>query len=371
MSTIDELIATARGEAGTWDQAGLPGEVIDAAAQAGLLGPDRSREWGGGGIDARELGELAARTGAVCTSLRSLLTVGAMVSAAVDRWGTAQQRAYWLPRLVSGELVAGLAATEPDAGTELGSVSTLFEDSGPDIRVSGRKLWVTYGAVADVLLVLGRNESGLLTALVRTDQPGVIVEPMTGQLGMRGARIANITLDRARVRRDHLIAPPGFGLSHVLGTALDHGRYTVAWGCVGMARTCLLEAARYAATRTQGGTRLAEHATIRAALGRGWADVEAAQALCERAALARVSGDPTAVVVTIAAKYAASQAAARVAGEAVQIMGASGCAADSTVQRFLRDAKIMQLIEGSRDIAELHLGDRLLAEAAENEEHRQ
>jgi acyl-CoA dehydrogenase len=368
VNTIEKLIATARGDAGTWDQEGLPREIVAAAARAGLLGPDRSRAWGGGGIDARELGELAARIGAVCTSLRSLLTVGAMVSAAVDRWATADQRAYWLPQLASGELVAGLAATEPDAGTELSRVATVFESSGPELRVSGHKIWVTFGAVADVLLVLGRNESGLLTALVRTDQPGVIVEPVAGQLGMRGARIAHITLDRARVPRDQLIAPPGFGLSHVLGTALDHGRYTVAWGCVGMARTCLHEAARYAATRTQGGTRLAEHATIRAALGRGWVDAEAAQAMCERAALARVAGDPAAVAMTIAAKYAASQAAARLAGEAVQILGAAGCAAENTVQRFVRDTKVMQLIEGSRDIAELHLGDRLLAGAARDAE---
>ncbi|WP_280423672.1 acyl-CoA dehydrogenase family protein [Nocardia carnea] len=360
MIDIAELEAAARAHAAEWDRTGLPTEVIVLAAGAGLLGPDRSRDWGGHGLDAYELGELASRLGALCTSLRSLLTVGAMVSAAVDRWATAEQRAYWLPRLVSGELVAGLAATESGAGTELGSVATAFEDHATEFRVSGRKLWVSFGEVADVLLVLGRADGGLLSALVRTDQPGVSVEPVTGQLGMRGARIAHITLDGARVPRDQLIGPPGFGLSHVLGTALDHGRYTVAWGCAGMARTCLYEAARYAAERTQGGTRLAEHATIRAALGRGWVDIRSARALCESAARARAAADPETVMTTLAAKYAAAQTAARVGAEAVQILGAAGCAADSIVQRFTRDAAVAQIIEGSRDIAELHLGEQLL-----------
>ncbi|MFI5716472.1 acyl-CoA dehydrogenase family protein [Nocardia sp. NPDC051750] len=360
MSELDGLVAMARENATEWDRTGLPEEVIGAAARAGILGPDRSPEWGGRGLGPYELGQLAARLGGVCTSLRSLLTVGAMVSAAVDRWATAEQRAYWLPRLVSGELVAGLAATEPGAGTELRSVVAKFEDDGPGLRVTGRKLWVSFGAVADVLLVLGRAEGGLVSALVRTDQPGVVVEPVTGQLGMRGARLAHITLDGARVPRNQLIAPPGFGLSHVLGTALDHGRYTVAWGCAGMARACLHAAARHAAERTQGGTPLSEHATIRAALGRAWVDVESAQALCERAAQARVAAGAEAVMATVAAKYAAAETAARVGAEAVRILGAAGCAADNPVQRFARDAQVAQIIEGSRDIAELHLGEHLL-----------
>ncbi|MEU4311715.1 acyl-CoA dehydrogenase family protein [Nocardia sp. NPDC024068] len=370
MTGFAGLVAAARENAAEWDRTGLPADVIGAAAGAGLLGPDRPREWGGHGLDAYELGELAAELGAVCTSLRSLLTVGAMVSAAVDRWATAAQRAYWLPRLVSGELVAGLAATEPGAGTELAGVATVFEEDGTELRVSGRKLWVSFGAVADVLLVLGRTEDGPLTALVRTDQPGVVVEPVTGQLGMRGARIAHITLNGARVPRDQLIAPPGFGLSHVLGTALDHGRYTVAWGSAGMAGACLHEAARHAAERTQGGTRLADHATIRAALGRGWVEVQAARALCERAARARAAGDPDTVMATVAAKYAAAETAARVGAEAVQICGAAGCAADSPVQRFARDAAVAQIIEGSRDIAALHLGEQVLTRMARAEDGR-
>lgn len=355
----------ARTDAAEWDRGGLPVDIVGAAARAGLLGPDRPRERGGQGLDPHELGEIAARVGTVCTSLRSLLTVSSMVSAAVDRWGTAAQRADLVPRLASGELLAGLAATEARAGTELAEVETVFEDTGHEMRVSGRKLWVSFGAVADVLLVLGRAYGGLQAALVTTDQPQVTVEPVVDQLGMRGARLAHITFDRARVPREQLLAPAGFGLSHVVGTALDHGRYTVAWGCVGMARTCLHDAAVHAARRTQGGIRLAEHEKIRATLGRGRVQVEAAQALCERAARYRATADPAAIMATVAAKYAAAEAAADVSAHAVQVLGAAGCAPDSRVGRFFRDAKVMQIIEGSRDVAELHLGDQLLTEVAQ------
>lgn len=230
MIDIDGLVSAARSDAAAWDHSGLPDSVVAEAARVGLLGPDRPTERGGRGLDQSELGAVAASLGAVCTSLRGLLTVGAMVAAAVDRWGNAKQRATWVPRLAAGEVVAGLAATEETAGTDLAAVTTEFEADGTGMRVSGQKRWVSFGSIADVLLVLGRCRAGLRAALVTTDQPGVRVDPVADQLGMRGARIAHVALDGAYVDSEQLIAPPGFGLTHVVGTALDHGRYTVAWG---------------------------------------------------------------------------------------------------------------------------------------------
>lgn len=363
MIDIDGLVSAARSDAAAWDHSGLPDSVVAEAARVGLLGPDRPTERGGRGLDQSELGAVAASLGAVCTSLRGLLTVGAMVAAAVDRWGNAKQRATWVPRLAAGEVVAGLAATEETAGTDLAAVTTEFEADGTGMRVSGQKRWVSFGSIADVLLVLGRCRAGLRAALVTTDQPGVRVDPVADQLGMRGARIAHVALDGAYVDSEQLIAPPGFGLTHVVGTALDHGRYAVAWGGVGMARACLDDAAHHALHRTGTGGSLAEHEKIRAALGRGWVEIEAARGLCERAASQRAAGDPGALTATIAAKYAAADAAAELSSRAVQVLGAAGCAPTSRAGRFFRDAKIMQIIEGSRDIAELSLGDHVLREA--------
>ncbi|MEV6138348.1 acyl-CoA dehydrogenase family protein [Nocardia sp. NPDC051990] len=360
MIDVEKVVAAAESDAAQWDRDGLPDEMITLAAQTGLLGADRSVTFGGAGVDSRALGRIAATLGECCTSLRSLVTVHGMVAAALDRWGTAEQRRDWLPRLTAGEVVAALAATESGAGTDLAGVATTFEDDAADRLVSGHKLWVTFGQVADVFLVLGAAAGGLCAALVERDRPGISVEPIEGQLGMRGARLAHIRFDRVRIPVAQLIAPPGFGLSHVIGTALDHGRFTVAWGSVGIARACLADAAAHAATRVQSGTALAEHQLIRATLGRCWVDVEGAQAMCERATDDRIAGSPHALIATIAAKYAASRAAAAVSERAVQVLGAAGCAPDSRVGRFYRDAKVMQIIEGTQEVAEVTIGERVL-----------
>ncbi|MFE6858374.1 acyl-CoA dehydrogenase family protein [Nocardia sp. NPDC057668] len=363
MTDLGALLLAAETDAAAWDRAGLPGEVIMTAAASGLLGLDRPGRFGGGDADALELGRTAARLGAVCTSLRSLFTVQTMVAATVDRWGTPAQRETWLPALTAGDAIAGLAATELGAGSDLSGVRTTFTGDGELLRVSGRKLWVTFGAVADVLLVLGNAPDGPVAALVRTDQPGVTVEPVADQLGLRGARVAHIDLADVAVPADHLLARPGFGRSHVIGTALDHGRFTIAWGCLGMAEACLADASAHARERTQGATRLADHQAVRAMLGRSWVDIEGARALCERAADQRRTREPAALLSTIAAKYAAAAAAATVSERTVQILGAAGCAPDARAGRFFRDAKIMQIIEGAREIAEQDIGEFVLRRA--------
>jgi len=357
VSALRALLRRAESEAAAWDESGLPREVVAAAAAAGVLAMDRAAEHGGAGADARETGRVAAELGAVCGALRSLFTVQGMVAATVDRWGTRAQRARWLPEFTAGRVIAALAATEAGAGSDLSGMATRFTGAGAHRLVSGRELWVTFGALADVALVAGISEDGPLAALVDLDAPGVTVEPVTGQLGLRGARLAHLSFDATPVPVENLLGRPGFGISHILGTALDHGRYTIAWGCAGMARACLADAAAHADERTQSGTRLAEHQSVLAALGRTSVRAEAAWALCERAATDRIDRSPDAQFSTIAAKYAAAEAAVLAADTAVQVMGAGGCAPGSRVARCYRDAKIMQIIEGAREIAEQDLGE--------------
>ncbi|WP_306796325.1 acyl-CoA dehydrogenase family protein [Nocardia sp. XZ_19_369] len=357
---VDAVVAAAATDAASWEHTGLPAATIALMARGGLLAPDRPKEFGGHGVGAHELGTIAARLGSACTSVRSLFTVQGMVAAAVDRWGTADQRARWLPAMTDGSVIAGLAATESNAGSDLSGIHTTFERDGAQWRLSGRKLWVTFGAVADVLLVLGRGPAGPMVALVRTDRPGLTVEPVHGQLGMRGARIAHIALDRVVVPDRDVLGRPGFGLSHLIATALDHGRYTIAWGCLGMAQACLADSREHAARRAQGSVVLADHETVRATLGRSWVDVASARALCERAADQRAAREPAAILGTVVAKYAAARAAAVVSERAVQLLGAAGCAPDSRAGRYFRDAKIMQIIEGAREVAELDIGDHVL-----------
>ncbi|GAA3298881.1 acyl-CoA dehydrogenase family protein [Streptomyces cinereospinus] len=287
-----------------------------------------------------------------------------MVAAALLRWGTAEQRDDWLPRLAGGELTAGFAATEQAAGSALGSVRTRIEASGRsdhrELVVSGHKRWVTFGAVADVFLVLGRYEGRPAAVLVDADRAGVEREPVNGQLGMRAARIAHLSFDGVRVPRRQLVAPPGLGLSHVVGTALDHGRFTVAWGCVGMAEACVEDAATHAAVRRQGDIPLGDHQLVRSLLARAAVDAAGARELARRAAEARASGPGHGVPETLVAKYAAASAAATASRDAVQVLGSAGCAPDSRAGRHFRDAKVMEIIEGAQQVAELHIAERLL-----------
>ncbi len=361
----DDLAANARACASRWDQdGGLPDSVREEFAGSGLLAADLPERYGGAGLDPLTLGEITARIGGECSALRGLLTVQGMVAAAVLRWGTAEQRDDWLPRLAGGELTAGFAATERAAGSALGSVETRIEASGRSDRqelvVSGHKRWITYGAVADVFLVLGKYEGRPAAVLVDADRAGVEREPVNGQLGMRAARIAHLSFDGVRVPRRQLIAPPGLGLSHVIGTALDHGRFTVAWGCVGMAEACVEDAATHAAVRRQGDTPLGDHQLVRSLLARAAVDAAGARELARRAAEARASGPGHGVPETLMAKYAAASAAATASRDAVQVLGSAGCAPDSRAGRHFRDAKVMEIIEGAQQVSELHIAERLL-----------
>ncbi|MFJ4914543.1 acyl-CoA dehydrogenase family protein [Streptomyces sp. NPDC088726] len=361
----EDAAAEARARASRWDQdGGLPDSVRQRFAASGLLAADLPERYGGAGLDPLTLGEITARIGGECSALRGLLTVQGMVAAALLRWGTAEQRDDWLPRLAGGELTAGLAVTEQAAGSELGSVETRIDPLGRsgsrELVVSGRKRWITFGEVADVFLVLGRYEGKPAAVLVDADRAGVEREPVRGQLGLRAARIAHLSFDGVRVPRSQLIAPPGLGLSHVIGTALDHGRFTVAWGCVGMAEACVEDAATHAAARRQGDTLLGDHQLVRSMLARAAVDAAGARELARRAAEARAPGPGHGVPETLMAKYAAASAAATASRDAVQVLGSAGCAPDSRAGRHFRDAKVMEIIEGAQQVSELHIAERLL-----------
>ena len=363
MTTVDNaaFADSVRGQAAEWDRCGaVPGEVIRTMAGAGLLAADLPRRYGGSDRGQTELGELCAQLGGVCSALRGLVTVQGMVAAAVLRWGTAAQRCRWLPGLASGELLAGFAATEPGAGSDLSAVVTRAERTAGGLRLRGHKVWVTSGQIADVLLVLADLAGRPVTVLVEADRPGTRMRPVRGQLGMRAAQLADIHFDDVLVPVENMLAPPGFGRSHVVGTALDHGRFTVAWGCVGMAEACLGYATAHAAGRVQGTVRLAGHQAVRALLGRCLAAVRSARQVCAHAAVLRQNGEPDAIAETVLAKYTAARAASTVSELAVQVHGAAGCAEDSPVGRFYRDAKVMRIIEGSDEVAEQHLGDYAL-----------
>lgn len=350
---IPDLADGLRWQPSRWDaEQRMPRSVSLELAGAGRLGAVIPEDFGGAGLGLAEFGELCFAAGRVCSSLRSLLTVQNMVADALLRWGSAAQRERWLPPMASGELIAGLAATEIAAGSDLGAVTASAERVAGGVRVRGEKRWITFGEWAGVYLVLALLDGKLTTLLVDREAPGVQVTPIRGQLGLRAAMLADVRFDCV-VGQENILGRPGLGLSLVVNAMLDHGRLSVAWGCAGLVQECLERSVRHAALRRQSGSVLAEHQLVRRMLSDMMVDARTTRLLCEDAARLLEGGRPDASTMTMMAKYAAAAAAARVSSDAVQVHGAAGCAAGSVVERCYRDAKIMQIIEGSDQISQL------------------
>ncbi|MGW0737576.1 acyl-CoA dehydrogenase family protein [Streptomyces sp. NPDC002851] len=341
-----------------------PPETIRLLADEGLLGLPVPEPYGGGGCDAVTLGLLAGELGRACSSLRSLLTVHTMVAHAVGRWGSRALKETWLPRLAGGERIGALAVSEPGVGSDAAGVTTRIAKDGNAWVLDGHKKWITYGETADVFLVVGRSEEGPTALLVERDTPGLRTELIEDLIGIRASMTAHVYFEGCRVPGANVLARPGLGVSHVVGAALDLGRYTVGWGCVGILDACLEASVDYAASRSQFGSLIQEHQLVRRMISNMYTDARAARLLCLEAGRLRDSRDPGALAATSTAKYFAATAATRAAADAVQIHGANGCGSDYPVQRYLGDSRVMEVIEGSSQLHQVGLAEYAFQDAA-------
>ncbi|NEP63430.1 MAG: acyl-CoA dehydrogenase, partial [Symploca sp. SIO2G7] len=216
-----------------------PIKLIEKLAQKGYLGTLLPKDRGGSDIDMITYGLLNEEIGRGCSSLRSLLTVHNMVAQALLKWGTNFQKEYWLPKLASGEVIAAFALSEPNIGSDAKSVETTATVSGDSYILNGQKKWITYGQIADVFLVFAQHDNKPSAFLVEKDSPGLSVNPIFGMLGVRASMLAELQLNECRIPQENLVCRQGFGFSHVAASALDYGRYSVAWGCVGIAQASL------------------------------------------------------------------------------------------------------------------------------------
>ncbi|GAA2597698.1 acyl-CoA dehydrogenase family protein [Dactylosporangium fulvum] len=352
--------------AGAWDeQQAVPDTAVAGFAARGHLGALVPQEYGGAGLDAVSFGLLNEAVGYGCSSMRSLLTVHSMVVHAVARWGSERQRATWLPRLASGESVGAFGLSEREAGSDASQLRTTAEQLPEgNYTLSGRKMWTTFGQRADVFLVFARLDGRITAFLVERRAPGLEVVPVSGMLGTRASRLAELRFDDCRVPADAVVGRPGFGLTAVALSALDVGRYSVAWGCVGLLAACADASVSYAQQRLQFGKPLGEHQLIRRMIADMVTDTTAARLLCLRAGRLKDLGDPETVNATWMAKYFASVKAFRAAADTVQIFGAVGCSEGHPAQRMLRDAKVMEIIEGSTEVQQDYLAQAALRERA-------
>jgi glutaryl-CoA dehydrogenase (non-decarboxylating) len=346
----------------------LPREVIGALAAAGFLGATTECRWGGRGMDMVTYGLLTEELGRVCQNVRNFVAVEDMVCLALSAWGTRAQRERWLPAIAEGSVLAAFALTEPGNGSDAANIATTATPDGDDVVLRGDKKWISFAQIADLYLVFAKYQGKHTAFLVERDTPGLLVDPIRDLMGLRGSMLGELLLRDCRVPAENMVGRPGAGLVFVASSALDLGRYSTAWGSVGLARACLEESARYASHRVQYDAPIGDHQLVRRMLADMVTDVAAARLLCHHAGVGKDNDELDTVHPTLIAKYRASTVATRVAADAVQIHGAQGIGDESPVARHYRDAKVMEIIEGTTQIQQSILG-QYAVEFARTSEH--
>ncbi len=350
-----------RPRAGEFDKnEALPREIIDGIASRGLLGASIPEKYGGLGLDPLYYGALTEIIGKACCSTRALLTVHtSLVGQTLEKLANPTQRERFLPDLAKGNKLACFALTEPDAGTNASSIKTQYEKKDNIFVLNGRKKWITFGAIADIFLVIAveANTKKASAFLVENTMPGIEIKPMRGLLGSRAAHLAEIIFNNVEIPQENLLCSLGAGMSFVANTALFYGRYSIAWGGVSIGQAALEEMVRYASIREQFGQKIGKFQLIQGIIGDAVTQVYASRALCIRAGELCLAGDDRAVMETNIAKYFTSQMALKVASDAVQVLGGNGCCDEYPVERLFREAKILEIIEGTSQIQQVMIAN--------------
>ena len=328
----------------------IPAELIQQIAQAGYLETVLPPEYGGRNMDMLSFGLINEEFAKGCSATKALLTTQSMVQLSLLKWGNTEQKSTWLPKLASGESIAAFALTEPDIGSDVKHIQMTAELQGSDYILNGTKKWITLGQLADIFLIFAKCHGKITAFLVPRDTEGLSIKPITGLLGMRAAMLAKLELQNCRVPQENIVGAVGFGFTHVMLTALDYGRYSIAWGAVGLAQACLEDCLQYTANRSQFQVPIKEHQLIKHMITDMVVDISAARNLCYQAGYLKDTKDSDSILATLVAKYFAAKVAFKIASDTVQIHGANGCGNEYAAQRHFRDAKIMEIIEGSNEV---------------------
>ncbi|MEU6021835.1 acyl-CoA dehydrogenase family protein [Micromonospora sp. NPDC047134] len=349
--------------AATWDrrEAVDPG-IVGKLGDLGFLGLTIDEKYGGSGGDHLAYCLVLEELGRGDSAVRGIVSVSlGLVAKSIATHGTREQREQWLPALCSGAALGCFALTEPDSGSDAAALATRAVRDGDDWLLTGRKIFITNGTTADVAIVFARTggpgHRGITAFLVPTDSPGLSRSEIKGKLGLRGQATAELALDEVRVPDAARLGECGAGFRLALGT-LAKGRMSVAAGCVGIAQGCLNAAVDYAGTRTQFGKPIAGHQLVQQLLAGIAVDTAAARLLVWQVADLIDRGQPFATEASMA-KLFASEASVRAANDAIQVFGGYGYIDEYPVGKYLRDARVATLYEGTSQIQQLLIGRAL------------
>ncbi|SCK32470.1 hypothetical protein H181DRAFT_02613 [Streptomyces sp. WMMB 714] len=346
-----------------WDRA----EQVDPAVakrlgDLGFLGLTVPERYGGVECDLLSYVLATEELGRGDSAVRGIVSVSlGLVTKTIVAHGTDAQREEWVPRLTSGEALGCFALTEPGTGSDAGSLTTRARRDGDDWIIDGGKMFITNGTVAKVALTFARtSESGVTAFLVPTDSPGLTATEIKGKLGLRGQATAELAFDGVRVPDSARLGERDRGLGIALG-ALSRGRISVAAGAVGVAQAALDAALGYAGEREQFGRPIASFQLVQELLADSEVDIRASRLLTHQVARMADAGATPKEYATDAsvAKYHASETAVRVSNNCLQTFGGYGFIDEYPVGKYLRDARVLTLYEGTSQVQKLIIGHAL------------
>jgi alkylation response protein AidB-like acyl-CoA dehydrogenase len=336
--------------AAEWDAKGEhPPGLLASAAALGLTSYRIPHDYGGGGVDAVTGAIVAEELSFGCAGLAAPISATMFPVRPLVRFGTEEQRQRYLPRLASEDgCLAAIAFTEPHAGSDLNALRTSARRDGDGWVLSGEKCYVTNGGIAELTIVFARTDAGLAAFLVERDDPGVQPGRKEDTLGLRGSHTGSLVLDGARIPADRLLGEEGEGFA-VAVDFFEHSRPQVAAAAVGLARAAFEYATDYARKREAFGKPLIAKQAVSFKLAEMAIEIEAARLLTWRACAALDAGEDAMLLGSYAKAFAADTAM-RAATEAVQVLGGAGVTRDHPVEKWLRDAKVFQIVEGTSEI---------------------
>lgn len=331
-----------------------PDGVFPTLGEAGLLSLPYPEEWGGGGQPYEVYLQVLEELGARWASVAIAVSVHSLSCHPLMTFGTDEQRQRWLPEMLSGNLIGAYSLSEPQAGSDAAALACKAVASDGGYRVTGSKAWITHGGLADFYTLFartGEGSQGISCFLVPASTEGLSFGRPEEKMGLHAVPTTSAHYDNAFLPAERLIGAEGQGLP-IAFSALDAGRLGVAAVAVGLAQSALDQAVAYAQERTTFGRKIIDHQGLGFLLADMAAAVDSARATYLDAARRRDAGLPYSRHASVA-KLVATDAAMKVTTDAVQVFGGAGYTRDYRVERFMREAKIMQIFEGTNQIQRL------------------
>jgi alkylation response protein AidB-like acyl-CoA dehydrogenase len=348
----------------------LPRDLLDKMAELGFFGGVVPVELGGLGLDHRTFAALVEEVSRVCHIMGTLVSMpSGLVGSGIARFGTDEQKERWLRPLAEGTIFGGSAVTEPQSGSDVAGMQTTYKKDGESYVLNGTKAWISNLDIAEFFLSFATMDrsmrhSGVTAFIIPRNTPGLSLHPYHDKLGFRPICTGEVVFDNLRLGPEALLGEEGHGFE-VAMTAVERGRLGVAARSVGLAQACLDEAVSYAKERLAFGHPISEFQIVQSKVTDMDVGVHTARLLVNDAADALERGERARRLTSMAKMYA-SDVAFRSAADALQIHGAYGVSPEYPIGRLFRDAKVLQIVEGSNDLHRALIGEMALGLRADS-----